>query len=97
MDDALSNALSNSGRSIVADVFVFSLGFLALLLSSFKPIVDLGALVGFSLFISGVMSLFVITLIAPWLITRPELGTGKIGIVTSEVIDECEFNKSISR
>ncbi len=73
LDDALMSALTKSGRSIVANVFVFSIGFIALLFSSFKPIVDLGTLVGFSLFISGVMSLFVITLLAPWLIPNREL------------------------
>lgn len=68
LDEALLNAVAHSGRSIIANVFVFSIGFVALLFSDFKPIVDLGSLVGMSLFISGVMSLFVITLLAPWLI-----------------------------
>lgn len=68
IDEALIQALAQSGRSIIANVFVFSIGFIALLFSEFKPIVDLGTLVGLSLFISGIMSLYVITLLAPWLI-----------------------------
>lgn len=68
LDKALLVALTHSGRSIVANVFVFSIGFIALLFSSFKPIVDLGALVGISLFLSGILSLVVIVLFAPWLV-----------------------------
>jgi len=52
----------------MANVFVFSVGFVAILFSEFRPIVDLGLLVGVSLFISGIMSIFVITLLAPWLL-----------------------------
>lgn len=68
LDDALIGAITYSGRSIIANVFVFSIGFLALTFSAFRPIVDLGSLVGLSLLVSGIMSLFVITLLAPWLI-----------------------------
>lgn len=77
IDDALLQALSQSGRSIIANVFVFSIGFIALLFSEFKPIVDLGTLVGLSLFISGIMSLYVITLLAPWLIPTDKTVTAE--------------------
>ncbi|MGF1735845.1 efflux RND transporter permease subunit [Photobacterium satsumensis] len=77
IDDALLQALSQSGRSIIANVFVFSIGFIALLFSEFKPIVDLGTLVGLSLFISGIMSLYVITLLAPWLIPTDKAVTAE--------------------
>ncbi|MGK0440360.1 MAG: putative RND superfamily exporter protein [Pseudohongiellaceae bacterium] len=76
LDDALNTAITYSGRSIIANVIVFSVGFIALLFSEFRPIVDLGALVGLSLLISGVMSIFVITLLAPWFIPiRPKNGS----------------------
>ncbi|MGR5063610.1 efflux RND transporter permease subunit [Photobacterium sp. DNB22_13_2] len=77
IDDALLQALSQSGRSIIANVFVFSIGFIALLFSEFKPIIDLGTLVGLSLFISGIMSLYVITLLAPWLIPTDKVVTAE--------------------
>ncbi len=70
-DEALIAALNHSGRSIVANVMIFSIGFVALLFSEFKPIIDLGLLVGISLLLSGFMSLFIITLLAPWLIPEP--------------------------
>jgi predicted RND superfamily exporter protein len=68
LDHALKLAIAHSGRSIIVNVIVFSVGFVALLFSEFRPIVDLGRLVGFSLLISGVMSIFIITLLAPWFI-----------------------------
>jgi len=68
LDDSLKLAMRHSGRSIIINVIVFSAGFIALLFSEFKPIVDLGTLVGLSLLISGVMSIYLITLLAPWLI-----------------------------
>ncbi len=70
VDEALIVALNHSGRSIIANIFVFSIGFVALLFSEFRPIVDLGLLVGLSLMLSGIMSLFVITLLAPWFIAE---------------------------
>ena len=78
IDQALEQAITYSGRSIIANVFVFSVGFVALLFSEFRPIVDLGLLVGVSLLISGVMSIFVITLLAPWLLS--EVSETKAGI-----------------
>jgi predicted RND superfamily exporter protein len=68
LDGSIEQAIAHSGRSIIVNVIVFSVGFVALLFSEFRPIVDLGRLVGFSLLISGVMSIFVITLLAPWFI-----------------------------
>lgn len=65
LDTALLHAIRHSGRSIIFNVLVFSLGFLTLLLSEFTPIVHLGALVALALSISGCLSLFLITLLAP--------------------------------
>jgi hypothetical protein len=45
---------------------IFSVGFMALLFSEFKPIVDLGALVAMALFSSGVMTIILVTLVSPW-------------------------------
>lgn len=66
VDTAILRAMHSVGRSTVVNVVIFSVGFLALLFSDFKPVVDLGALVALALFISGVMTILVITLIAPW-------------------------------
>lgn len=66
MDDALIYAILHSGRSIAFNVAVFSLGFLTLLFSEFMPIAYLGGLVALALAISGFMSLFLISMLAPW-------------------------------
>ncbi len=66
IDPAVLKAVRYVGRSIAVNVIVFSVGFLALLFSDYKPIADLGALVALALFISGVMTLLVIPLLAPW-------------------------------
>ena len=79
MDQALEQAIIHSGRSIIANVLVFSVGFVALLFSEFKPIVDLGLLVGLSLLISGLMSILVITLFGPWLIPNREI-VGEVAV-----------------
>jgi hypothetical protein len=50
----------------VINVVIFSVGFMALLFSDFKPIVDLGALVAMALFSSGVMTIVLVTLVSPW-------------------------------
>jgi predicted RND superfamily exporter protein len=68
MDAAIVHALQHSGRSIAFNVMVFALGFLSLLASEFTPIIHLGALVALALSISGFMSLFLISLLAPVLI-----------------------------
>lgn len=65
LDDALVHALQHSGRSIVFNVLIFSLGFLSLLASEFTPIIYLGGLVALALSVSGFMSLFLISLLAP--------------------------------
>ncbi|UXI69111.1 efflux RND transporter permease subunit [Tahibacter amnicola] len=65
LDEALLHAVRHGGQSIVFNVAVFSIGFLTLLMSEFTPIVHLGALVALALSISGAMSLFLITLLAP--------------------------------
>jgi predicted RND superfamily exporter protein len=66
MDAALIFAILHSGKSIAFNVAVFSLGFLTLLFSEFKPIAYLGGLVALALVISGFMSLFLISMLAPW-------------------------------
>lgn len=66
MDQALIYAILHSGRSIAFNVAVFSLGFLTLLFSEFTPIAYLGGLVALALVISGFMSLFLISMLAPW-------------------------------
>ncbi len=65
IDDALCFAIRNSGKSIAFNVAVFSCGFLVLLFSEYKPIFYLGGLVAMALLISGFMSLFMISLLAP--------------------------------
>ena len=85
LDQALEAAITHSGRSIIANVIVFSVGFIALLFSEFRPIVDLGTLIGLSLFISGIMSIFIITLLAPWLIPNEK---GSEVLVFSDVQKE---------
>lgn len=65
LDNALLYAIRHSGMSIAFNVAVFSLGFLTLLFSQFKPIAYLGGLVALALFISGFMSLFLISMLAP--------------------------------
>jgi predicted RND superfamily exporter protein len=72
LDQALLHALHYSGNSIAFNVLLFSLGFLALLASEFTPIFHLGVLVALALTISGCMSLFLISLLAPWFILQPE-------------------------
>jgi uncharacterized protein len=66
LDDAILHAIRYGGQSIAFNVMVFSLGFLTLLLSDFIPIRQLGGLVAISLTVSGLMSLFLISLLAPW-------------------------------
>lgn len=65
LDAAVLYAVRHSGKSIVFNVVLFSLGFLALIASEFTPIVHLGLLVALALTISGFMSLFLIALLAP--------------------------------
>ncbi|MBI2381223.1 MAG: MMPL family transporter [Gammaproteobacteria bacterium] len=71
VDEATLKAMHTVGRSTVVNVAIFSTGFLALLFSDYKPIIDLGALVALALFTSGVMTVLVVTLIAPWFFVAP--------------------------
>jgi predicted RND superfamily exporter protein len=71
LDSAVVFAIAHSGKSIFFNVLVFSLGFLALLSSEFAPIVHLGLLVAIALFLSGFMSVFLISLLSPWFIKVP--------------------------
>ena len=80
LDDAIEAAITQSGQSIVVNVIIFSFGFLALSLSDFKPIVDLGALVGLTLLISGIMTLFMITLFSPWLLQEKDIVEGVLQV-----------------
>jgi uncharacterized protein len=66
VDEAILRAMHSVGRSTIINVVIFSVGFLALLFSAYKPIIDLGALVALALLISGVMTVLVVTLISPW-------------------------------
>ncbi len=68
LDDAILHAIRFGGQSIAFNVLVFSLGFITLLLSDFIPIRQLGGLVAVALLVSGVMSIFLISLLAPWLL-----------------------------
>ncbi|MET1077020.1 MAG: MMPL family transporter [Pseudomonas sp.] len=72
IDAAILQAMHSVGRSTVVNVVIFSVGFLALLFSNFKPIIDLGALVALALFTSGVMTILVVTLISPWFFAAVE-------------------------
>ena len=77
MDHALMHAILHSGKSIAFNVAVFSLGFLTLLFSEFKPIAYLGGLVALALVISGFMSLFLISMLAPWFMRERPLQSVK--------------------
>ncbi|MFS8138458.1 MAG: hypothetical protein ACMG50_10075 [Thermomonas sp.] len=66
MDEAILTAMHSVGRSTVVNVVIFSVGFLALLFSAYKPVIDLGTLVALALFSSGVMTILLVTLISPW-------------------------------
>ncbi len=70
VDDAILRAMHSVGRSTIVNVVIFSVGFLALLFSAYKPIIDLGALVALALLISGVMTVLVVTLISPWFFAK---------------------------
>jgi hypothetical protein len=84
INDALLNAMRISGRAIIANVLVFSIGFIALLFSQHQALVDLGTLVGLSLFISGLVTLFVVTLFAPWFFKK-ELETAEASAPEQQV------------
>ncbi|MBY8948450.1 MMPL family transporter [Pseudomonas sp. SH10-3B] len=66
VDEAILTAMHSVGRSTVVNVVIFSVGFLALLFSAYKPVIDLGTLVALALFSSGVMTILLVTLISPW-------------------------------
>ncbi len=70
IDAAILEAMHSVGRSTVINVVIFSVGFLALLFSDYKPIIDMGGLVALALFISEVMTILVVTLISPWFFAK---------------------------
>jgi predicted RND superfamily exporter protein len=78
VDEAILAAMHSVGRSTVVNVVIFSVGFLALLFSAYKPVVDLGTLVALALFSSGVMTILLVTLISPWffaaIVPEPPVG-----------------------
>lgn len=65
-DEAVLHAAEHAGSSIFFNILLFSLGFLTLTASDFTSLRHLGLLVTLSLIISGLTSLFVIGLCAPW-------------------------------
>ncbi len=69
-DESVLHAAEHAGSSIFFNILLFSLGFLTLLASEFTPLRHLGLLVALSLLISGLMSLFLISLLAPWFLQR---------------------------
>lgn len=87
IDESLLYAIRHSGSSIVFNVALFSLGFVALLFSQFKPIAYLGGLVALALTISGFMSIFLISMLAPWLIKRPK------AVANAQVVNELEISE----
>ncbi len=66
VDEAILTAMHSVGRSTGGQRWRFSVGFLALLFSAYKPVIDLGTLVALALFSSGVMTILLVTLISPW-------------------------------
>lgn len=80
VDEAILKAMHTVGRSTVINVVIFSTGFLALLFSAYKPIVDLGALVALALFTSGIMTVLIVTLIAPWFFVAPQPATSDYSV-----------------
>jgi predicted RND superfamily exporter protein len=85
IDAAILEAMHSVGRSTVINVVIFSVGFLALLFSDYKPIIDLGGLVALALFISGVMTILVVTLISPWFFAKVAPATQENYPVAAEV------------
>jgi uncharacterized protein len=79
LDDSIVHAIRYGGQSIAFNVMVFSLGFLTLLLSDFIPIRQLGGLVAISLTVSGLMSLFLISLLAPWFLPPERSAEAPLG------------------
>jgi predicted RND superfamily exporter protein len=85
IDESLLYAIRHSGSSIVFNVALFSLGFLTLLFSQFKPIAYLGGLVALALTISGFMSIFLISMLAPWFMRKEKPPVSSAIYETSDV------------
>ncbi len=64
-EQALHYAISSAGNAIVINIIVFFVGFMPLLFSAFRPIFDVGLLVGMALFLSGVLTIFTLSLFSP--------------------------------
>lgn len=84
LDAALLSAIRSSGKSIIFNVLLFSAGFLTLMFSEFKPIVYLGALVALALLISGMMSLLLISLLAPWFLNGDDRQQTQEALATAQ-------------
>jgi predicted RND superfamily exporter protein len=69
-EKALHYAISSAGNAIVINIIVFFVGFMPLLFSAFRPIFDVGLLVGMSLFISGVLTIFTLSLFSPFVFPK---------------------------
>jgi len=81
IDAAILTAMQGVGRSTVVNVVIFSMGFVALLFSAYKPVIDLGVLVILALSSSGVMTILLVTLISPWffasIVPKPAVQEGE--------------------
>lgn len=95
IDDAILQAMHSVGRSTIVNVTIFSVGFLALLFSEFKPIVDLGMLVALALFTSGVMTIVVVTLIAPWFFAPMTVGGQRVEASVGSAVEEVRSHKDV--
>lgn len=72
ISDAMHYAIMTAGNAITINIIIFFVGFTPLLLSSFKPVFDIGLLVGFSLFLSGILTIFSLSLFAPVIFSKKE-------------------------
>lgn len=81
IDEAILAAMQGVERSTVVNVVNFSIGFVALLFSAYKPVIDLGVLVIRALSSSGFMTILLVTLISPWLfasiVSQPAVQEGE--------------------
>ncbi|WP_316426017.1 efflux RND transporter permease subunit [Klebsiella oxytoca] len=69
-EQALHYAISSAGNAIVINIIVFFVGFMPLLFSAFRPIFDVGLLVGTALFLSGVLTIFTLSLFSPFVFPK---------------------------
>lgn len=65
VEQSIIYATQTAGNAIVINIVVFFVGFIPLLFSSFRPIFDIGLLVGLALFLSGALTIFSLVLFSP--------------------------------